>query len=79
MAAAAAAAAASAGTNATAGTSSTGGLTSSEYEELVGEVVSESPHMNLADLEAKLEIIRPEDLQVWVGMRVQRGWQEGVA
>jgi hypothetical protein len=45
-------------------------LTSSEYEDLVNDVVSSegSMQLKLADLEAKLEIISPEDLTVsWQG------------
>jgi hypothetical protein len=41
-------------------------LTSSEYDDLVADVVSNdsSTQLKLADLEAKLEIISPEDLTV---------------
>jgi hypothetical protein len=41
-------------------------LTSSEYEDLVNDMVSSegSIQLKLADLEAKLEIISPEDLTV---------------
>lgn len=44
--------------------SSTFTLTSSEYGELVEDLVTDSPKVSLADLEARLEIIKPEDLEV---------------
>jgi hypothetical protein len=60
IAAAAAAAAAAVGSSST----STTNLTSSEFEGLLEDLVHDSGQMKLADLESKLEIIRPEDLQV---------------
>jgi hypothetical protein len=39
-------------------------FTSSEYDDLVDDIVSDKPQLALADLEAKLDIINPEDLTV---------------
>lgn len=41
-------------------------FTSSEYDDLVDDIVSDKPQLNLSDLEAKLDIINPEDLTVSV-------------
>eukprot|EP00882_Tetradesmus_deserticola_P004298 GHRQ01004541.1.p1 GENE.GHRQ01004541.1~~GHRQ01004541.1.p1 ORF type:complete len:514 (+),score=280.58 GHRQ01004541.1:45-1544(+) len=60
----AAAAAAAAAAFGASNTSTNTQLTSSEYEDLVADVVSleSSGQLRLADLEAKLEIINPDDL-----------------
>lgn len=49
----------SAATDKTAGT-----MTSNEYDDLVEDIVSDKPQLSLTDLEAKLDIISPEDLTV---------------
>jgi hypothetical protein len=51
------------GGNATA-SSGTPKVTSSEFDELMDEVVSDKPTMKLSDLESRLEMIAIEDLQV---------------
>lgn len=52
-----------------AATDKTGGtMTSNEYNDLVEDIVSDKPQLSLTDLEAKLDIISPEDLTVSVAL-----------
>lgn len=53
--------------------SSTTTFTCSEYDDLVEDLVTESPKISLSDLEARLEIIKPEDLEV-IGLGNHLSW-----